>query len=51
MLLLQMQYINKYQAAPGIEIPDDPIIGCECKYTELIILGILLTPVQMYTLV
>jgi len=23
-------YINDYKAGPGIEIPNDPIIGCEC---------------------
>jgi len=27
----QMQYINAYKASEGINIPDDPFIGCECE--------------------
>lgn len=29
-------YINDYKAGPGIEIPNDPVIGCECTdcYSE-----------------
>ena len=25
------EYINDYKPGPGIEIPNDPIIGCECE--------------------
>ncbi|WAR26612.1 SUV92-like protein [Mya arenaria] len=25
------EYINDYKAGPGIVIPDDPMIGCECE--------------------
>jgi len=31
----QMQYINSYRASPGISIPDDPFIGCECECCDL----------------
>jgi len=31
----QMQYINAYKASDGINIPDDPFIGCECENCEL----------------
>ena len=24
-------YVNESKPAPGIEIPDDPVIGCECE--------------------
>lgn len=27
----QMTYINKYKPSPGIVIPDDPPMGCECE--------------------
>lgn len=31
----QMQYLNKTRAGEGINIPDDPFIGCECETCEL----------------
>jgi len=31
----KMKYINQYVASEGIEIPDDPPIGCECSSCEV----------------
>lgn len=31
----KMKYINQYVASEGIEIPDDPPIGCECTSCEV----------------
>jgi len=31
----QMTYITESKAAPGIIIPDDPPMGCECKRESL----------------
>lgn len=31
----QMQYINAYKASEGINIPDDPFIGCECETCDI----------------
>eukprot|EP00088_Acartia_fossae_P068772 TRINITY_DN8795_c0_g1_i4.p1 TRINITY_DN8795_c0_g1~~TRINITY_DN8795_c0_g1_i4.p1 ORF type:complete len:738 (-),score=180.02 TRINITY_DN8795_c0_g1_i4:264-2477(-) len=31
-----MEYINAYKATEGIEIPDDPPLGCECQECKVI---------------